>query len=143
MRFLVVVGLTLLVVGCSKSSNTTSASASASAAAKSPASASDGAVVYSANCSSCHQAHGKGVSGAFPPLSGNPAVTGNPTAVIAIVKNGLDGKIVVNGQTYSGIMPHWRGLLSDEQIASVITYIRASWKNHAPGVSVADVQAVK
>ena len=44
-------------------------------------------------------------------------------AVITIVKNGLEGRVVVNGQAYSGIMPHWKGVLPDEQIASVITYI--------------------
>jgi mono/diheme cytochrome c family protein len=133
----------LLLIGCAKSSNGATASASASAAAKNPASASDGAVVYLANCSSCHQSEGQGVPSAFPPLSGNPVVTGNPTAVIAIVKNGIDGKIVVNGQAYSGIMPRWNGVLSDAQIASVITYVRGSWHNSAPGVSLADVRAIK
>ena len=70
-------------------------------------------------------------------------VTGNPAAVIAIVKDGLEGRVVVNGQAYSGIMPHWKGLLSNEQIAAVITYIRSSWKNRASGVSGADVASVK
>jgi mono/diheme cytochrome c family protein len=135
--------VTLLLIGCAKSSNGATASASASAAAKNPASASDGAVVYLANCESCHQSEGQGVPGAFPPLSGNPVVTGNPTAVTAIVKNGLDGKVVVNGQAYSGIMPRWNGVLSDAQIASVITYVRGSWHNNASGVSAADVRAIK
>jgi mono/diheme cytochrome c family protein len=130
----------LLCAGCAKGSNGAAASASASAAAQNPASASDGGVVYLANCSSCHQSDGQGVPGAFPPLSGNPVVTGNPTAVIAIVKNGLDGKVVVNGRAYSGIMPRWSGVLSDAQIAAAITYIRGSWHNRAPGVSVADVK---
>ncbi len=80
---------------------------------------------------------------AFPPLAGNPTVSGNPVAVIAIVQGGLEGRLVVNGQAYSGIMPRWRGVLSDEQIAAVISYVRSSWKNNAPGVSVSDVQAVK
>jgi mono/diheme cytochrome c family protein len=132
-----------LLAACAKSSNGAAASASASAEAANPASASDGAVVYMANCSSCHQPDGEGVNGAFPPLAGNPVVTGNPTAVIAIVKNGLDGKVVVNGHAYSGIMPRWGGVLSDEQIAAAITYIRSSWHNRAAGVSVADVRAVK
>jgi mono/diheme cytochrome c family protein len=136
-------GVALLAAGCAKSSNGASASATAAAAAKNPASASDGGAVYMANCSSCHQSNGQGVAGAFPPLAGNPVVTGNATAVIAIVKNGLDGKVVVNGEAYSGIMPHWGGVLSDEQIASVVTYIRASWHNNASGVSVADVRALK
>jgi mono/diheme cytochrome c family protein len=83
------------------------------------------------------------VPGAFPPLAGNPVVTGNPIATIAIVKNGLDGRVVVNGQAYSGIMPRWKGVLSDEQIASVLSYIRGSWKNQASGVSISQVQAVK
>lgn len=135
--------VTLLLIGCAKSSNGATASASAAAAAKNPASASDGAVVYLANCESCHQSEGQGVPGAFPPLSGNPVVTGNPTAVIAIVKNGLDGKVVVNGQAYSGIMPRWNGVLSDAQLASVITYVRGSWHNNASGVSAADVRAIK
>lgn len=70
-------------------------------------------------------------------------VTGNPLTVITIVKNGLEGRLVVNGQAYSGIMPRWKHLLSDEQIADVVSYIRSSWKNDAPGVSVRDVQSVK
>jgi mono/diheme cytochrome c family protein len=132
-----------LLTGCAKGSQSSAAASASAAAANNPASASDGGAVYVANCSSCHQTNGQGVPGAFPPLAGNPTVSGNPIAVIAIVKNGLDGRVVVNGQTYSGIMPRWRGVLSDEQIASVITYIRSSWKNNASGVSVTQVQAVK
>jgi mono/diheme cytochrome c family protein len=132
-----------VLVGCAKGSQSSAAASASAAAANNPASASDGGAVYVANCSSCHQTNGQGVSGAFPPLAGNPVVSGNPIAAIAIVKNGLDGRVVVNGQAYSGIMPRWKGVLSDEQIASVITYIRSSWKNHASGVSAAQVQAVK
>lgn len=143
MKFAILILLCWAAVGCAKSSQNASSASASAAAANNPASASDGAVVYNANCSSCHQADGKGVPGAFPPLAGNPTVTGSPAAVIAIVMNGLQGRVVVNGQTYSGIMPRWKDLLSDEQIASVITYIRSSWKNHAPGVSVSEVQALK
>jgi mono/diheme cytochrome c family protein len=142
MRIVLALTLATALAACAKGSHETSAASASAAAAKNPASASDGAVVYVTNCSSCHQSNGEGVPGAFPPLSGNPTVTGNPIAVIAIVKSGLSGRVAVNGQTYSGIMPRWKGLLSDEQIAAAITYIRSSWKNHAPGVSTADVQAV-
>ena len=101
-----------------------------------------GATVYLTNCSSCHQSNGQGVAGAFPPLAGNATVTGNPVATIAIVKNGLEGRLVVNGQAYSGIMPAWKKQISDEQIAAVVTYIRSAWNNHASAVSLADVQGV-
>ncbi|HVN68101.1 MAG TPA: cytochrome c [Candidatus Binatia bacterium] len=135
--------LALVLTACAKESHATTAAAVSAAAEQNPASASDGAVVYLTNCSSCHQVDGKGIPGAFPPLAENPIVIGDPVAAIAIVKDGLDGRLVVNGQTYSGIMPRWKGLLSDEQIAAAITYIRSSWKNSAPGVSVSTVQSVK
>jgi len=142
-RIVVGCAIALVLAACAKGSQSTAAASASAAAAQNPASASDGGAVYLANCSSCHQADGKGIAGAFPPLAGNPAVTGNPIAVIAIVKGGLEGRLVVNGQAYSGIMPRWRDVLSDEQIASVISYIRSAWRNNAPGVSVNDVQAVK
>ena len=143
-RLAAVLAAALLLAACAKNTNgETTNDAGASAAANNPASASDGAVIYDANCSSCHQPDGRGMAGAFPPLAGNPVVTGNPTAVIAIVKNGLDGGVEVNGQPYSGIMPRWKGVLTDEQIAAAISYIRSSWHNHASGVSTAEVEAIK
>jgi mono/diheme cytochrome c family protein len=143
MRIALSLVLLVTMAGCAKGSNSAGASASASAAANNPASASDGATVYLADCSSCHQSNGQGVAGAFPPLAGNPVVTGNPVAVIAIVKDGLAGRVVVNHVTYSGIMPAWKNQISDDQIAAVMSYIRTAWTNHAGGVSLAEVQSVK
>ncbi len=56
-----------------------------------------GQKVYSQNCSSCHGATGGGTPGAFPPLAGNPFVTGDAKAVITTVLNGKNGAITVNG----------------------------------------------
>ena len=98
---------------------------------------SNGAAVYSTNCSSCHQSDGKGAIG--PPLAGNALVTGNPAKVIHIVKNGLTGTISVNGKTFNGQMPAWKGTLSNNDIAGVITYIRSSWGNKASAVTTAQV----
>ena len=144
MRIILSIVLVAAVAGCAKGSRGASAAASASAAAmRNPASASDGATVYLTDCSSCHQADGQGVSGAFPPLAGNAVVIGNPVAVIAIVKNGLEGRVTVNNAAYSGIMPSWKGQIPDDQIAAVISYIRSAWNNHAGGVSVVQVQSIK
>lgn len=128
-------------------SPSTAASAAASAAPKmvaaGGASAAAGAKVFTTNCSSCHQANGKGQPGVFPPLAGNATVTGPADKVIAVVKNGLNGKISVNGTTYNGQMPAWKGTLSDGDIASVITYIRSSWGNKASAVTASQVSAAK
>lgn len=107
------------------------------------ASAAAGMKVFTTNCSSCHQADGKGQPGVFPPLAGNAVVTGSADKVITIVKNGLSGKITVNGSTYNGQMPAWKGTLSDSDIASVVTYIRSSWGNKASAVTPAQVTATK
>ena len=45
-------------------------------------------------------------------------VTGDPNKVIGIVTGGLHGSIVVNGGTYKGVMPPWKGTLSNGDIAS-------------------------
>lgn len=112
-------------------------------AAAGGASAAAGEKVYTTNCSSCHQANGKGQPGVFPPLAGNAVVTGPATAVVAIVKNGKSGPITVSGTKYNGQMPAWKGTLSDSDIASVVTYIRSAWGNKGSAVTAAQVTAVK
>jgi len=111
--------------------------------ANAPAAAGSGATVYSSNCAGCHGATGTGQPGVFPPLAGNPVVTGDPTKVITIVKKGLSEKITVNGTSYQGQMPPWAGNLKDSEIADVITYIRNAWGNKAAAVTTAQVSAVK
>lgn len=101
-----------------------------------------GGTVYSANCAGCHGAAGAGQAGVFPPLANNPYVTGDPKEVIHTLNYGLNGAIKVGSASYNGQMPAWKGNLSDQQIADVITYIRSSWGNKAAGVSAADVKAV-
>lgn len=109
--------------------------------AKNPGSSSDGATVYLTNCSSCHGADGRGLEGMFPPLAHNAVVTGAPRGAIEIVENGLQRRIVVNGATYDGDMPAWKGAISDDQIASVVTYIRSAWGNRASGVTLGEIRS--
>ncbi|MBC7416275.1 MAG: cytochrome c oxidase subunit II [Herminiimonas sp.] len=78
-----------------------------------------GEKVYGANCVACHQATGKGVPGAFPALDGDPIVNGPRDAQINILLNGKNA------------MPAWKTVLSDTDIAAVITYTRNAWSNKA------------
>lgn len=131
------------LAACSSGSSTSTATTAAPPAtpvkmktAKSMASA-NGAAVFTTNCASCHASDGKG--GAGPPLAGNALVTGNPAKVIHIVMTGLTGSVQVNGKTYNSIMPAWKGVLSNSDIAAAITYIRSSWGNKASAVTSAQV----
>jgi len=102
-----------------------------------------GQTVYQQNCSSCHGANGQGMPGTFPPLAGNPMVTGDPKKVIKVVGNGLTGPIEVGGTKYNGQMPAWKASLSDKDIANVVTFVRTSLgSNHATAVTESDVKAV-
>ena len=78
-----------------------------------------GEKVYAANCVACHQANGKGVPGAFPALDGSQVVNGPKAGQINVVLNGRNA------------MPAWKGVLSDTEIAAVITFTRNNWSNKA------------
>ena len=86
-----------------------------------------GVQTYQTYCSSCHQGDGKGLPGAIPGLAGNGAVTAKgPENVIRVVLGGLEAK--------DGLapMPAVGQAMSDEEIASVVNYVRSSWGNTAP-----------
>lgn len=94
------------------------------------------------NCMACHQKDGTGVSGNYPPLAGSELLTARPEVPVAIVLHGLEGPVTVKGQRYDQVMPKWSHL-SDEQIAAVLTYERASWGNSADPVTPELVAAVR
>lgn len=80
-------------------------------------------------CTTCHQATGQGVPGAFPPLVGQKEHMGDCVSHAGLVINGLTGEMVVDGVTYNGVMTPQGELLNDLQIAAVISYARNSWGN--------------
>ena len=102
-----------------------------------------GMQLYTSRCASCHQFNGLGMGAEFPPLTGTEWVTGDKGRLIRLVLGGLSGEIEVNGVVYEGAMPPWGGFLDDEQIATLLTYIRSSWGNDASSVSVEEVGRVR
>ena len=88
----------------------------------------DGAQVYATFCQSCHQPEGQGIPGGFPPLAGHSAdlVAADRDYLPLVLLYGLSGEIVVEGTTYSGVMPAWPQM-SDAQIAAVINFISIDW----------------
>ena len=54
---------------------------------------------------------------------------------------GLAGPIQVAGQSYNMSMPAMGAALSDEDLASVLSYIRQSWGNKAPAITPDQVKA--
>ena len=101
-----------------------------------------GGQTYQTVCAACHQADGKGLPGAFPPLAGSEWATGDPETMIRIVLAGLSGPIDVNGATFNQLMPPPPGL-DDEKIAQVITHVRSNFGNKASEVKKEQVTALR
>jgi ubiquinol-cytochrome c reductase cytochrome b subunit len=124
-------------------SGTSNVAPPSSTAVVSPA-AKAGQAVFSQNCSACHGTAGAGTPGTFPPLAGNPFVTGDPKQVISTVLDGKTGAIQVNGASYNGMMPPFKSSLSNKDVANVVTYIRSALgSNRASAVTPADVAKLK
>ena len=101
-----------------------------------------GSQIYSSRCANCHQANGMGVPNAFPPLVGTGWVE-DKGQIIRILLNGMQGPMEVQGTTYNGNMPAWGSILSDKEIAAVITHVRQSWENEFSEVTAEEVAAVR
>ncbi len=98
-----------------------------------------GREIYSELCVTCHLPNGKGVPGAFPPLNPSDWLTHRRKESIHVVKYGLKGEIVVNGQTYNGIMLPLG--LEDDEVADVMNYTIQTW-NSGDMVTVEEVSQV-
>jgi mono/diheme cytochrome c family protein len=97
-------------------------------------------------CITCHQPDGNGLPGSgFPPLAGTKWVNGPEDRLIKIILKGLMGPIEVLGQEYPGQVPMtpYEGMLSDEEVAAVATYVRNSFGNTASPVEAANVKAIR
>jgi len=104
-----------------------------------------GKQIYDQFCNNCHQTSGAGAAGQYPPLAGSEWVMGHPNRLIPIPQLGLTGPIKVGGTDWNGVMPMMAGggLMTDEQLAAVLTYIRNSFGNKAPAITAAEVHGVR
>jgi glucose/arabinose dehydrogenase/mono/diheme cytochrome c family protein len=97
-------------------------------------------------CNTCHQSDGKGLtSSGFPPIAGTKWVTGSEERLIKLVLKGLYGPIEVLDKKYPGQVPMtpFAGMLNDEEVAAVLTYVRNSFGNKASAVSPEKVKSTR
>jgi mono/diheme cytochrome c family protein/glucose/arabinose dehydrogenase len=97
-------------------------------------------------CITCHQADGNGLpASGFPPLAGTTWVNGSEERLIKIILKGLMGSITVREKNFEGMVPMtpFEGLLSDEEVAAVATYIRNAFGNTASVVQPDKVKQIR
>jgi mono/diheme cytochrome c family protein len=107
-----------------------------------PPSADIGRIQFESYCAACHQYDGQGV-GEAPPLDRSPWVTGPENRLIRIVLHGVRGPMEVHGKTYDQEMPGFGHVLSDEDVASLLSYIRSRFGEQSEPITPASVAQVR
>ena len=104
-----------------------------------------GARVYNKYCLQCHAADGRGVPPLLAPLANNPNLAApHPASLINVTLNGTR-ELVIGGLPAPYPMPAFAKVLSDAEVADVVTYLRQQWGEGAlPGaVSVDEVRKLR
>jgi mono/diheme cytochrome c family protein len=84
-----------------------------------------GEQLYNDNCAACHQKAGQGIPGAFPALKGDKIALGDDKTVAFLLLTGRGG------------MPAFKDSLSDAELSSIMTYVRAAWGNKGKAMTPA------
>ena len=100
-----------------------------------------GKLLYLQNCVICHQGAGQGTPGTFPPVAKSDYLMAKIENGIRPVVEGLSGRITVNGSNYNNTMPPI--LLTDEQVAAVLTFVRNTWNGASDSITPSQVAAVR
>jgi mono/diheme cytochrome c family protein len=102
-----------------------------------------GQTVYQALCAVCHGSDGGGMPPDYPPLAGNPSIqmesAVNPIRMV--LNGGFPPGTAANPKPYG--MPPFAQRLSDNEVAAVVTYIRAAWGNRGTAVSAGQANELR
>ena len=94
-----------------------------------------GDIAFRSYCAPCHLSDGRGVEGGGPPLANSSWVRGPESRLIRIVLHGLRGPIDVGDRTYNREMLAFAPILSDEQIADLLTLARRRFGGGAASIT--------
>ena len=102
-----------------------------------------GKTVYDGRCASCHGAQGEGKPPHWPPLANNQSIemesAVNPIRMV--LNGGYPPGTAGNPKPYG--MPPFAGLLSDNEVAAVVSYIRTAWGNRGAPVSAREANELR
>ena len=94
-----------------------------------------GREVYRNICQTCHQPDGRGLARVAPPLVGSVLALAPAEVTARILLNGKEGPV--------GLMPPIGATLTNDQIASVLTYVRREWGQAGDPVDPGTVETVR
>jgi len=102
-----------------------------------------GARLYLDNCGGCHLVNGKGAPEIFPELDGNSLVTAKSSkGLISVILHGAELPSTEK-RPMKVRMQGYEDRLSDDEIATLATFLRNAWTNKASAVTTQDVEAIR
>jgi mono/diheme cytochrome c family protein len=105
-----------------------------------PADPTRGEQIYKTKCIVCHQADGKGLPGAFPPLAGSDYLLADKVRAVAQVLNGSNLEITVNKLKFTTPMPPQ--VDNKEDAVAVINFVLNNFGNKGGQVTLEEVKDV-
>ena len=99
-----------------------------------------GSKIYKEKCIICHQANGKGIPGAFPPLKNSDYLFADKVRAVSQVLNGSQIEMIVNGVTYTA--PMTPQVNTKEDAVEIINYVLNAWGNKGGTVKLEEVKDV-
>ena len=99
--------------------------------------------LYLDNCNACHYATGRGADEVFPELNGSSLVTADsPTGLISMILHG--GALPSTAERPARLrMPGFGYRLSDDEVATLATFLRQAWTNKSDLVSASAVSDLR
>ena len=90
-----------------------------------------GGKIYREVCAACHMPSGNGVPGMQPALLGSAVVAGDVKRLIQVILHGPAEVLPADREKYQVAMPPFATAYSDQEIASLVNYLRANFVSNA------------
>jgi mono/diheme cytochrome c family protein len=102
---------------------------------------SPGGKAYAQICAACHMPNGSGVPGMQPPLAGSAVIAGDSDRLINVILKGPAAVLPADRPKYQNVMPPFGPVYHDDDVASLINYLRANFAPAAAKVTAEEVAA--
>ncbi|RDV15002.1 cytochrome c [Pontibacter diazotrophicus] len=89
----------------------------------------EGQRLYEANCQSCHMEDGSGLRNLIPPIASADYLQKHREELPCLIRHGLEGPILVNGQEYDRPMSGLETMRTDK-ITNLLNYIQTNFGNN-------------
>lgn len=100
-----------------------------------------GGKIFTQVCAGCHMPNGSGVPGMHPTLTTSAVVAGDSNRLIDVLLKGPALALPVDREKFSNVMPPFGPIYSDDDLASVINFLRKNFAKSAPAVTAAQIAA--